>query len=107
MKGYVEISQDKGLKLCIACLNAMDRYEYKYETHTVTRWFGLVKKEKKHCINTPHWYGYETALKREINFLMDMLKREDTVHISLECYSELIKLSKGDKGANAVFILNW
>lgn len=47
MKGYVELSQDKGLKLCIACLNAIDRYEYKYETHIATRWFGLVKKREE------------------------------------------------------------
>lgn len=107
MKGYVELSQDNGLKLCIACLNAIDSYDYKYETHTVTHWFGLVKKEKKHCINTPHWYGYETALKREINSLMNMLKQEDLVHLSLECYNELVKLSKGDKRTNAVLILNY
>lgn len=107
MKGYVKLSQDKGLKLCITCLNAIDKYEYKYETYTVSSWFGLVKKEKKHCINTPHWYGYETALKREINSLMNMLNREDPVHLSLECYSELVKLSKGDKRANAAFILNY
>jgi len=107
MKGYVELSQDKGLKLCITCLNAIDRYEYKYETRITSSWFGLVKKEQKHCINTPHWYGYETALKREINFLMDLLKREDIVDLSLECYSELVKLSKGDKRANALFILNY
>ena len=107
MKGYVELSQDNGLNLCIACLNAMDRYEYKYETHTVTRWFGLVKKEKKHCINTPHWYGYGDALKRKFNTLLKMLDKPDPVHLSLDCYSEMIKLSEGDRRANPIFILNY
>ena len=106
MKGYVELSQENGLKLCIDCLNAMCHYEYKYETHTVSRWFGLVKREVKHCTNTPHWYSYQSALNSKLHSLMNMLKRDDSVHISLTCYSELIKLSKGDKRANAIFILN-
>ena len=89
MKGYVELSQENGLKLCVDCLNAMCHYEYKYETRIVSRWFGLVKKEKKCCINTPHWYEYETALKRGINFLMDLLKREDIV---LHCCSSLVDM---------------
>lgn len=107
MKGYVELSQDNGLKLCVACLNVIDNYDYKYETRIVSSWFGLVKKEVRHCTNTPHWYGFQKALKRELNSLMSMLKREDPIHLSLECYSELVKLSKGDKRANAVFILNY
>lgn len=107
MKGYVELSQDTGLTLCVACLNAMDRYEYKYETHIVIRWFGLVKKEKKHCINTPHWYSYQSALKSKLHSLMNMLNKGDPVHLSLTCYSELIKLSEGDRRSNAVFILQY
>ena len=31
MKGYVELSQEKGTALCIKCLKAMSDYKYEYE----------------------------------------------------------------------------
>ena len=107
MKGYVELSQENGTQLCKQCINAMLEYPYEYEDVVEPVWFGLKTREYKLCKNTPHWYSYKSALDSKLISLMKMLDRGDPVHLSLDCYSELIKLSKGDKRANAVFILNY
>ena len=36
-----------------------------------------------------------------------MLNKPDPVHLSLDCYEHLLKLSEGDRRANPVFILNY
>ena len=105
MKGYVELSQENGTSPCIKCLKAMSNYKYEYEEVNEISWFGL--KTQKYRINTPHWYSYQSALTSKLHSLLNMLKRGDPVHLSLTCYSELIKLSEGDRRSNAVFILNY
>lgn len=107
MKGYVELSQENGTVLCMKCLKALNEYEYEFEVGTKKHWLGFKSKTYSLCTNTPHWYGYVEPLNNKLNSLIDMLKRGDPVHLSLTCYSELIKLSEGDKRANAVFILNY
>jgi len=49
------------------------------------------------CLKAISDYKYEYE---EVN-------KGDPVHLSLTCYSELIKLSEGDRRSNAVFILNY
>src|SRR5574343_1726963 len=105
MKGYVELSKENGTALCNQCLKAMNEYEYKYETVTKSVCFGLQEKTYRSCINTPHWYGYEKSITSKLQSLMSMLDRGDPVHLSLDCYNELIKLSEGDRRANSIFIL--
>lgn len=107
MKGYVEISRDSGKELIYNCLNSIDNYAWQYEEVIKSSWFGLKKRKVRVCQNTPHWYGYEDALKREFNTLLKMLDKPDPVHLSLDCYSEMIKLSDGDRKANPIFILNY
>lgn len=107
MKGCVELSQEKGTALCIKCLKAMSDYKYEYEEVNKVSWFGLKTQKYRSCTNTPHWYSYQSALKSKLHSLMKMLDRGDPVHLSLTCYAELIKLSKGDKRANAIFILQY
>lgn len=107
MKGYIELSKENGTALCKQCINAMLEYPYEYEGIIETVWFGLKKNEYKLCKNMPHWYSYKSALDSKLISLMKMLIRGDPVYISLTCYAELIKLSEGDKRANAVFILNY
>lgn len=107
MKGYVELSQENGTTLCIKCLKAMNDYEYEFEDVTKKQWLGFKSKTYSLCTNTPHWYEYVEPLKSKLHSLMNMLKRGDPVHLSLTCYSELIKLSEGDRRSNAVFILNY
>ena len=107
MKGYVELSQEKGTALCIKCLKAMSNYKYEYEEVNKSSWFGLKTQKYRSCINTPHWYSYQSALTSKLHSLMNMLNKGDPVHLSLTCYSELIKLSEGDRRSNAVFILNY
>lgn len=107
MKGYVELSQENGTVLCIKCLKAMSDYKYEYEEVNKSSWFGLKTQKYRNCTNTPHWYSYQSALASKLHSLMNMLKRGDPVHLSLTCYSELIKLSEGDRRSNAVFILNY
>lgn len=107
MKGYVELSQENGTTLCIKCLKAMSDYKYEFEDVTKKHWLGFKSKTYSLCTNTPHWYSYQSALTSKLHSLMNMLKRGDPVHLSLTCYSELIKLSEGDRRSNAVFILNY
>lgn len=107
MRGYVELSKEGGISLCKQCLKAMKEYPYEYEDIEKSVWFGLKTKKYKLCKNTPHWYGYEKALESKLNSLLDVLDRDDPVHLSLDCYEELIKLSKGDERASAVVILNY
>lgn len=107
MQGYVELSKENGYKLIKDCLHSMDNYDYQYKSYTVKMWFGLKTKEVKECTNTPHWYSSQQALKRKLNSLKDMLDKGDPVHLSLLCYEEIIKLSVGDRRANAVYILNY
>ena len=107
MKGYVELSQKNGTSLCIKCLKAMRDYKYEYEVVSKVSWFGLKTQKYRRCINTPHWYSCQSALKSKLHSLMNMLNKGDPVHLSLTCYSELIKLSEGDRRSNAVFILNY
>ena len=107
MKGYVELSQENGTALCIKCLKAMSDYKYEYEEVNKSSWFGLKTQKYRSCTNTPHWHSYKSALDSKLISLMKMLDRGDPVHLSLDCYAELIKLSKGDKRANAIFILQY
>lgn len=107
MKGYVELSRDNGRELIIKCILAIDEHDWKYEEVIKSSWFGLKKRKVRVCQNTPHRYGYEDALKRKFNILLKMLDKPDPVHLSLDCYSEIIKLSDGDRRANPIFILNY
>lgn len=66
-----------------------------------------IKKEVRICTNTPSWYGYEESITNKLENLIKMLTRGDLIHLSLDCYDELLKLSEGDRRANPIFILNY
>ena len=107
MLGYVELSFDNGVALCNKCLEVIKNYKYKYETKIESLWFGLYKRESRICTNTPSWCGYENAITDKLENLIKMLTRGDPIHLSLNCYDELLKLSEGDRRANPIFILNY
>ena len=107
MKGYTELSKENGLDLISRCLHQMDTYKPKKETKTK---FSLLKMKKvtlTWLVDVPHWYGYKQALKTKLNSLKVMLNKPDPIHLSLDCYEHLLKLSEGDRRANPVFILNY
>ena len=107
MLGYVELSVENGVALCDKCLKVIKNYKYEYETKIEYSWFGLCKKEVRICTSTPSWYWYEKAITNKLENPIKMLTRGDSIHLSLDCYNELLKLSEGDRRANPIFILNY
>lgn len=107
MKGYVELSKENGLDLISKCLQVMESFVPEQRSETK---FSLLKMKNvttKYSTNIPHWFGYEKALKCKFDSLKDMLNKPDPVHLSLDCYKEIILLSKGDRRANPIFILSY
>lgn len=107
MKGYVELSKENGLELISRCLQQIETYKPKKETKTKFSWLKMKKVTVTWLVDIPHWYSYTQALKAKLNSLKVMLNKPDPVHLSLDCYGHLIKLSEGDRRANPVFILNY
>ena len=107
MLGYVELSFENGVELCNKCLKVIKNYKYKYETKIESSWFGLRNKEVHICTNTTSWYGYEDDITDKLENLIKMMTRGGLIHLSLDCYNELLKLSEGDRRANPIFILKY
>ena len=107
MKNGVQLSPANGMDLINQCRRVLTEVK-PLKTATISRFrFTKLKYEEVTVCDYPHWYEYIAALLRYLDSLEKMLSRPDPIFISLLCYENLIKLSEGDRRANAVFILNY
>lgn len=108
MEGFVTLSQENGNDLVSRCLHQLTTYKPITVTTTRVKFFTRKRYDVKMLSNdTPNWWYYREVLTTYLNDLQAMLDRKDDIQLSLTCYNELIKLSKGDKRVNEIFILNY
>lgn len=113
MKGLVKVNPqgliDITKKICIFMDN-FDIEPYK----TIERRFSLLKMRKvDHIVYSgcPFWYQYRNALKEHLFKLKNMAENSiinnDEIWLSELSYCNLVMLSRGDKDANPIFIINY
>lgn len=106
IKGYVELSKENGMQLITECKKVLNAVE---PDVTIVREFSF--KKMKH-INVKHFrypffYQYKESLNDFFESLEYMLDLPDKVNLSLVSYENLVLLSKGDRRANPIFIMNY
>lgn len=108
IKNGVLLSQANGMELITQCREVLDTRVIKLQGYVQEfSWLKLGYVKKEVYEPAPHWWMHKDSLNRYFDRLEEMLNRPDQIFISLLSYEHIIRLSKGDDRANAVFILNY
>ncbi|QHJ83245.1 MAG: hypothetical protein [Bacteriophage sp.] len=106
IKGYVELSKENGMQLITECKKVISALE---PDVTIVRQFSFKKMKYVNIkqFRYPFFHQYKDALIDFFESLEYMLDLPDKVNLSLVSYENLVLLSKGDRRANPIFIMNY
>jgi hypothetical protein len=109
MKGLVKVTPESLSKItddCARYINSINREDYatkkrcwswrKFKMIDVVVYEGL-----------PFWYQYKVELIDFLLMLNDMTYHGDEIWLSELSYCHLLMLSKGDKNANPIYIMDY
>ncbi|MBO5631467.1 MAG: hypothetical protein J5965_20560 [Aeriscardovia sp.] len=112
MKGLVKVSPqgliDTTKKVCAY----MDNFDIEPHKYTEKK-FSIFKMKyvERTYYDCPFWHQYRNSLKEHLFKLKNMAENaivnDDELWLSELSYCNLVMLSKGDKNANPIFIMNY
>lgn len=113
MKGLVKVTPESMAQMLEdikEIMSYLDISAYS-ETEMVWSWLKFKKIKKTYYNGAPFWYQYRESLIKHLFDLEKMciqsLKTGDEIWISELSYCHLLKLSRGDKDANPIYIMDY
>lgn len=113
MRGLIKLTPESLISLTTDCMDYTNDFDISpyLKTELIWSWKHFKKIERKIYGGLPFWYQYKSALQRHFYKLYKLYeqaeKHGDEIWISELSYINMCLLKGGDRGANAIYIIDY